>query len=251
MFFLLKKYLRLSKYVKYFIIKLVISMKKIIFSLIAIIFIAGVCGCGIKSDSSKFKEEYESLNGQINEKNSKTYPEVIVGEDNPFVYSNADEIISLLSDKKTGVVYLGYNTCPWCRNIIAPLQASAKENNIGKIYYMDLKNERDQKGIDSEGNVITIKEGSEAYKKLLVAFDEYLDDYNLTHDGKTVPTNEKRIYVPLVIFIKEGEVVGYHCDTISSQKDPYVLLDEDGFNELKGIYNNYMEKLITCEEGGC
>ena len=72
------------------------------------------------SDALKFAEEYTE-----------------VGEDNVFLYRNADEIIRIL-ENGTGVVYLGFSECKWCQKYVTYLNEAAKDNNITRIYYLDI-----------------------------------------------------------------------------------------------------------------
>ena len=45
------------------------------------------------SDAVKFKEEYESLNGTIREKDGKIIRSINIPKNNPMVYSGANEIV--------------------------------------------------------------------------------------------------------------------------------------------------------------
>ena len=60
-----------------------------------------------------------------------------------------------------------------------------------------------------------------------------LDDYILTtNDGEEVNTNTKRIYLPLVVFVKDGKIIDYHIDTVATQEDPYKALSDREVEEL-------------------
>lgn len=196
-----------------------------------------------ESDSLKFKKEYEEYNDKENA-SGKTYPKVEVEDDNPIKYSNADEIVKLVNNG-TGIIYLGYPTCPWCRNAVPILLQAAKDTGIDKIYYMNMHDERDSYIVKDDELVLT-KEGTEGYKKLLKVFDGILDDYVV--DGYN--TKEKRIYVPSVIFVRDGEIVGYHMDTVKSQEDPYVVLNEKQQEELYNIYTSNIHEMLQdlCDE---
>lgn len=221
-------------------------MRKILYSLLIVFSLFLITGCGNKeTDALKFKEEYESLNGKTIENTEYKYPSVEINKDNAIKYSNADEIIEVLNDG-TGVIYLGYPTCPWCRSAIPVLLESADEVGIENIYYMNMKDERDEIKVKEDGTLEVVKEGTEGYKKLLERLDVILDEYMLEDiHGNQVSANEKRIYVPLVVFVKDGEIVGYHVDTVESQTNPFEALNEDQKNELMDIYINYMHKVLN------
>ena len=101
---------------------------KIILMSILFIFSIGAMGVyelmnkeeDIKTDAVKFKEEYEILNDKEIEGTDKTYKNIEIPEKNPFVYASYEEVFDLLD--KTGVLYLGYPECPWCRSLV-PLLA--------------------------------------------------------------------------------------------------------------------------------
>lgn len=222
-------------------------MKKYIFLFIIMIISIMIVGClgedaNKEQNSNKFKEEYESLNNKT-AYNDKTYLELAIPEDNPIKYSDADEVINII-ENESGVIYFGYPECPWCRSAIPSLLNAAKETGIETIYYMNLKEHRDVKTIDANGKIIEEKEASKEYKKLLKALDKYLNDYVIEDvKGNKINTNTKRIYVPLVVFVKDGEVVGIHEDTVESQKDPFQGLSKAQEEELTLIYLNFMNKV--------
>lgn len=220
-------------------------MKKVfLWVLVAFLFIS-VTGCTSKnSDAIKFKNEYESLNGK-NGYGDNINPEVKIDKKNAVKYADADKIIDVL-DNGTGIIYLGYPECPWCRNAVPVLLEAASELNVKDVYYINLKDERDTIEVMEDGTLKTTKEGTEGYKKLLKRLDAVLDEYVLEDlNGNEVKTGEKRIYVPLVLFVREGKIVGVHSDTVSSQTNPYVALTTDQKNELLDIYIDLIHKVLN------
>ncbi len=220
-------------------------MKKVfLWVLVAFLFIS-VTGCTSKnSDAIKFKNEYESLNGKKGY-GDNINPEVKIDKKNAVKYADADKIIDVL-DNGTGIIYLGYPECPWCRNAVPVLLEAASELNVKDVYYMNLKDERDTIEVMEDGTLKTTKEGTEGYKKLLKRLDAVLDEYVLEDlNGNEVKTGEKRIYVPLMLFVREGKIVGVHSDTVSSQTNPYVALTTDQKNELLDIYIDLIHKVLN------
>lgn len=182
----------------------------------------------VNKDGIKFKEEYESVNGQ-KASNGKAYPKVTLKENNPFVYAKPKKIVETLKSG-TGLIYLGFPKCPWCRNAINVLQYV----NTEEILYLDMTNERDNYEV-IDGVLTKTKEGSKEYYEMLKLLDSILTDYEI--DG--LKAGEKRIYVPLVIGVKDGKIVGYHADTVdlNEGQTPYDLLTKKQQNELKLIYD--------------
>lgn len=195
-------------------------MKKVIYTLLIVFLLIIVTGCNNKdTDESKFKEEYESLNNE--------YLEIEIIDDNNIKYSNIGEIIDII-ENGTGIIYFGYPEDPMCRNVIPVLLESASELGVEEIYYLNLNNEFDEEGNESD-----------EYKQLLESLDSVLD--NPTIDDE----NEDTIIMPTVVFVFEGEIVGVHTNSVSSHTDPLQPLTTDEKNELMDIYINYMHKVLN------
>lgn len=159
-------------------------------------------------DSLRFKNEYEALNGSI---------PMTISENNPIKYLDFTETEQLLTTG-TGVIYFGFPSCPWCRNIIPVLFDTADKNNWDTIYYV---------------NPRELKSNEKNYNKLL----EILSNYLRESDGKKV------LYVPDVYFVKNGTIVGHHLSTVESQVDPTVSLTDEQVQELSNIYQSLFDKI--------
>lgn len=224
--------------------KLIIILLPILCLCMAIISYISVTN--LNTDAIKFKKEYESLNDT--KVNNKKYKKVEINKNNPIKYSNYDEIIDVIKNK-TGVIYLGFPECPWCRNAVPVLLDVARNNNIDTIYYLNILNERDSYVVkdgkieyakDDKGNDI---KGTDGYLKLLKVLDKELEDYVIEFEGKEYNTNSKRIYAPTVIFVREGKVIGLHVSTVSSQTDPYKDLTKKQYKELYDEYSSYVSSM--------
>ena len=235
--------------------------KKILLSLVMIVLVlAGVFGgfawYGFHdsennlSDAEKFKREYESYNGKINESNQMSYPNVSVSSENPIQYLSDDEAASLLKDQ-TGLFYFGYPSCPWCRTMVPILLAAAKSTNLGKIYYVDIQNIRDKISLDEKDELVVEDEGTNGYRNILNVLDSVLEPFYLTgKDGKKIDTLEKRLYAPTVVSVKDGKILSIHVDTVASQKSGYSPLSKEEEEELFAIYQKMILELLssTCDE---
>lgn len=199
------------------------------------------------ASDTKFYDEYISYNGK-EASNGKTYPEVTIAKNNLYYYASEDEIKELL-DNGTGVLYLGFPTCPWCRNIVSVLNEAGSDYGIAKINYYNIKDIRSSFSFDENNNLIKT-DGSKFYTYLLEKLDKFLTEYGVNdNSGKLIDTGEKRLYAPTVVFIKNGEIKEVIEGSVDSQKDPYLLLDETQKDELK---NKYLEAFNTladlCDE---
>ena len=203
-----------------------------------------------KSDSLRFKEEYESINGEIIEGTDYKVRSLNVPEDNPIVYAEANDIISMMDNNETFVVYFGFNSCPWCRSVLPILLDVAKDLNLEKIYYVDVKDIRDRLDVDEKGNVITVKEGSEGYIGLLARLDDVLEDYTLEFEGEEVETDEKRIYAPNVVSVVNGKAKELETGISDEQDDPYMKLtdkmEKETYNKFKCSIKCVLENKNSC-----
>ena len=146
-----------------------------------------------------------------------------VDENNYFVYRDIDEIIKIL-ENGTGVVYLGFPECPWCQAYVPMLNEVADSEGVEKIYYFNTLEDR--------------KSNTEEYKKIV----EILHDY-LQYDDE----GNKRVYVPAVIFVSKGEIVGFDDETSYDTKGfekPEEYWNEDEVTDLKHKLTENINKVL-------
>lgn len=216
-------------------------MKKL---LILVALLTITTSCKREGDWLRFKEEYEGLNGTTSV-SGQEYLSINISKDNVIKYSTIDELIHILNSG-TGVIYLGYPECSWCRSAVDCLLYAADSTELDTIYYLNMLNVRDRLSLDSDGNIMTEVEASEGYYDLVEVLSPILDDYILTSsNGDSVNTGKKRIYVPIVIFVKDGNIVYHHVNTVSTQIDPYVSLTDEEKDELINIYKDGIMKTIN------
>lgn len=189
------------------------------------------------SDQIKFKKEYESINGIT--QNGYTYLDVSIPKNNLMKYATYDEVTNLIKSG-TGIIYFGFKECPWCRTAVPVLIETANENNIDEILYFNAYDIRDIKHLDKDGNIVTDKEGTKEYYKLIDMLDSCLTSYSGLNDDSI-----KRLYFPTVVFVKNGQIKGCHISTVESQKDVNVPLTNIQKKELKGIYKGYIKQIYT------
>lgn len=196
------------------------------------------------ADGKRFKEEYEAYNNKEREDDLGNYfQELNISEENPIKYTSIEEAIEILN-KGTGVLYFGYPTCPWCRNAVPVLLEAAKEKKVNTIYYLNVNEYKNMFAV-KDGKVEKIKEEKEGYYDLLKALDEVLDPYVLTEDGKTYETGEKRIYVPFVVFVKDGVITSTHLGTVNLEgtQTKYDALTEKQHEELLNKYLSAIDEI--------
>lgn len=215
---------------------------------VLIICLAG-CSIGAKnntdSDNVKFKEEYESLNGVVNDA-GKEHRSLSIDQENPFVYATPEDIVTKIKNKETFYVYFGSSYCPWCRSVIETAIKVAKEKNIATIYYVDIWDGdhkeilRDTYELDENGKPKLVTAGTDSYEELLKAFDKVLSDYTLTNkDGKKVKVGEKRIMAPNFIYVSEGEALKLTSAISSHQKDARAKLTKEILQDEESQFQEF------------
>ncbi|MBB1564150.1 hypothetical protein HG434_002725 [Candidatus Saccharibacteria bacterium] len=131
------------------------------------------------SDAARFKAAYSR-----------------VANDNRFIFASADEVLEKF-ESGSGLIFLGFQQCPWCQQLAPLVDDAAKAEGLDKIYYLDIRHAR-------ETNDAT-------YKKLVEKLKPHL---------RTDENGQPRVYVPDVTALKDGRVVGHFLQetTVDGEK---------------------------------
>jgi len=156
-----------------------------------------------------------------NEKFANEYTEV--GKNNVFVYRNADEIIKIL-EGGTGIVYLGFPECPWCQAYVPMLNEVAKEEGVEKIYYFNIREDR--------------QENTKDYQKIVKLVKNYLmkDD-----------EGNERIFVPDIYAIKDGKIIAHNNETsvIDSDITPAEYWSDTKKSQIKKTFKSMIDSVYS------
>ncbi len=192
--------------------KKVDKKNKTLYTVIGIVVLVLACSIGFykvftsienkETDAEKFASEYS------------------IDNDNVFVYRTLEEINKILKNG-TGIVYLGFPECPWCKAYVPYLSEVAKKAKLDKIYYFNILKDR--------------KNNTDNYKKTV----ELLKDY-LKYDDE----GNKRIYVPAVIAVNKGKIVGFDDETSYDTKGYEKPEDYWKNEDLDGLKNR-LSKMIN------
>lgn len=122
------------------------------------------------------------------------YPQI---DDKHHVYKEIEvnEVIKKIEKKESFYLVMGFPECPWCQALMPVLNEVAKENDIKTIYYLYLKDIRDN--IESVGH--------SDYLKLQ---DNYFN--------KALDKEKNRLNAPTFVKVDNGEMVLYHINTVES-----------------------------------
>ena len=114
------------------------------------------------TDAEQFKQDFEQYNGLTYEDTGGPVINVTIPSDNPFIYKTGKEIVEILNNENAYILF-GYSSCPLTRAAIEVLIVAAEEEDIDTIYYIDIKDIRDE-FVPGESIIPEqIKEGSKAY----------------------------------------------------------------------------------------
>lgn len=190
----------------------------------------------LTKDERYFKLEYEKFNGE-KDSSGKEYISVNIKDDNNIEYLTGKETVEFMKEK-TGIIYFGFPQCSWCRSAIEVLIDAAEEMGIDRIYYYNGYSDRDEKYIDTDGEVTTIHKGSDEYYQILKLLGDKAQVYEGLNDESL-----KRLYFPTVLFITNGKVVDMHVSTVESNKKENKKLSEKEYKKLKKIYIKGIKKI--------
>ncbi len=142
------------------------------------------------TDAEKFSSEYK-----------------LVDKDNRFKYATASQVLEIF-EKGSGIVFLGFPSCPWCQQLAPLVDKAAKESNIPVIYYLNIRDLHQNN--DSNYQAII--------KKLAP---------HLKQDESGSP----RVYVPDVSALHKGEIVGRFEQEATSEGEQQVQGAEDYWSD--------------------
>ena len=234
-------------------------MKKIISIILVFVVALTLTACkkeNSNEDALKFKEEYESLNGEKN-KRGKEYRTLDIDDDNPYVKVTAEEIVKMINNKETFYLYVGDSMCPWCRSVLEKSIEVARDNDIEKIYYVEIWDDEGNEILRDkyelvDGKIKKVSDGTKAYKKLLSKFDKVLSDYTLKdEDDNEIEVGEKRIYAPNYFYVENGKVKKMIEGISDSQTDPYEELTDEILEDEEELFQDFFKSNSTCKVGGC
>lgn len=169
-----------------------------------------------------------------------------VDENNVFEKISAETAVDLL-ENGTGILYLGFPKCPWCQDLVPLLNESAKDNSINSVYYIE-------DFFDMRPDKVENPKYQNEYNKIVKIIEEYENKTNNQIKEDNI------IKVPLILFIKKGEIVGYQKGTVEGhnikqdENGEYFLRDltDDEKKEIrKNLYNLINKIYSNACSGSC
>ena len=133
-----------------------------------------------------------------------------------------DEAISYFTNKKTGVLYFGFEKCPWCQ------QAKPIFTDVANTYGIDIQYIKTR---DDDRNLLYTDEQKKQ-------FTPYLKDYMSNNDDGVLT-----LFVPLVVYVKDGIVIDGHVGTFEEHDAHERELTDQEKEDLKTIYINIFKQV--------
>ena len=152
------------------------------------------------------------------ERFSKEY--TIIDTDNPFIYVNSNQVLNILNNE-TGIILVGFSSNAWMQEYVRELYPILKENNITKVYYYDVIEDRTKK----TKNFRQIEDLLSKYLKITDMGAEYL-------------------FTPALIFVKDGKIINYDDETslVSFDMRPDTYWNEDAITNFHNKINTYLSE---------
>lgn len=188
-------------------------MKKIKILLIIVIAVVG---------AFLIYKKFEHINANQKEIDKFLSEYTLITENHVFEIVNTAEVVNILNNK-TGIVFFCNPGSDWCQHYAKILDDIALENGINKIYYVDIKNDR---------NI-----NSNNYRKIVTILQDFLDSDD---------TGNKRLNMPNLTFVKDGIIISNDNRTslVSSDTTPEEYWTRENILTFK---NNIIESILLLE----
>lgn len=141
--------------------------------------------------------------------------------DNGFTEISMDDAIDYFVNKKSGVLYFGFETCPWCIEAVPILEQVANQQSVEINYIKTRDEDRNLLYTDEQKTKIT----------------EYISDYMSDNDEGVLT-----LFVPLVLVVKDGVVLDGHEGTVEGHDAKERTMTDEEKSELEQIYTELLEQ---------
>lgn len=159
-------------------------MKKVVVVIIIFSGILLINGCSIKkteelTDAEKFANEYS------------------ISENNPFHYATIDEVLELVENNKSGILFLGDSDLEWSTFGVKILNKVLNDKKIDMVYYFNpgtIKNKNNKK-FKTITEHLNIEENSNLPIVYVIIDGKVVDhvDYPIHDDASIDDKNEKHL----------------------------------------------------------
>lgn len=143
-------------------------------------------------------------------------------EDNGFIHMNIEDFIDGYDSLNDGIYFFGFTACPWCQQLKPVLDEVSQEEDI-RVGYIKTRDEDKNKTYTPE-QLALLKE----------YFMPYQEENNIVprwiREGSD---GSDSLYVPLVLSIKDGQIVAAHQSTVEGHDAKESEMSDEQKSELK------------------
>ena len=175
------------------------------------------------ADALRFKAEHEFYNGLLRD-NGEPHRVIYIPANNRVVYLDFDDLMDFI-DSGTGVFFFSRPVCPWCRDLLPTFLEVAEVAGM-YVFYYDIDYDRSTH--------------NENYVRILELLHHYLpvDDRNQTPGDPNFDENIKRVTVPHLFFVVDGQVV----NEIMMNRHPLIASGDDA-----ALHGFLLEKFMSVQ----
>ncbi|MCL2420420.1 MAG: hypothetical protein FWD03_01050 [Defluviitaleaceae bacterium] len=201
---------------------------KLTLGLLLIFIFVSACAASNSEDAERFKHEHEILNDQATPDGEHTHKTMHIPANNPVVYVDGEGARDIIASG-TGIIYMGFPECPWCRVLIPILLDAVQEAGWrGNVYHYNGRADRDFLRLDDYGEIEVVEPGEPIYHELVAMLFDYLGPYVGLYDDDI-----RRIYFPTTVFVRDGNITSVHLGTLPTHINGREPLNEADTEELK------------------
>ena len=179
--------------------------------MLAVCLLTAACGSG--SAGGTLSGEHSDMSDYV----------LLDGIEHVFYDLDVETMVKAMKAKKTFAVMFGYPACEWCAEAAPVLNQAATEYGMEVGYINTRSNPEWQKNTEITD-----------YDMLVEAIGGYLE-----YDSDGV----RHLYTPTAIFIRDGEVTGFHEGTVPDHNARNRLMTPEEREELLNIYRGMFEQI--------
>ena len=170
-------------------------------------------GCGSGSAGGLLSGEHSDMSDYI----------LLDGVEHVYYDLDVETMVKAMKAKKTFAVMFGYPACEWCAEAVPVLNQAATEYGMEVGYINTRSNPAWEKNTEITD-----------YDMLIEAIGGYLE-----YDSDGV----RHLYTPTAIFIKDGEVTGFHEGTVPDHNARNRLMTPEEREELLNTYRGMFAQI--------
>ena len=138
-----------------------------------------------------------------------------------------EDLYKKIDNKESFVLYMYFDKCPWCKELGPVVSDYVKDNEklLNMTYSFNVRpdgeRDHDYRYTNDDGEF-----NYPEFKELYDYIYDFLDE-------------DKKAYVPTLMFVKNGEIVYYHVGTVDSHDASERTMTDEEMTELEGYIKEY------------